>query len=158
MGYMVHVLFVCLGNICRSPMAEAVFRHMVNKVQLTDKIMIDSAGTGSWHIGDSPHQGTLTILNENNISAEGLFGRQLKKEDFERFDYIIGMDESNLSNIYTMLNQPKHPKIIRLLDLTELKKDVPDPYYTGNFEETYELITEGCQALLKKILQEQNLI
>ena len=68
------------------------------------------------------------------------------------------MDESNLSNIYTMLNQPKHPKIIRLLDLTELKKDVPDPYYTGNFEETYELITEGCQALLKKILQEQNLI
>lgn len=158
MGYMVHVLFVCLGNICRSPMAEAVFRHMVNKAQLTDKIMIDSAGTGSWHIGDSPHQGTLTILKENNISAEGLFGRQLKKEDFERFDYIIGMDESNLSNIYTMLNQAKHPKIIRLLDLTELKKDVPDPYYTGNFEETYELITEGCQALLKKILQEQNLI
>ncbi|NYV63660.1 low molecular weight phosphotyrosine protein phosphatase [Bacillus sp. Gen3] len=155
---MVHVLFVCLGNICRSPMAEAVFRHMVNKAQLTDKIMIDSAGTGSWHIGDSPHQGTLTILKENNISAEGLFGRQLKKDDFERFDYIIGMDESNLSNIYTKLNQPKHPKIIRLLDLTELKKDVPDPYYTGNFEETYELITEGCQALLKKILQEQNLI
>lgn len=154
---MINVLFVCLGNICRSPMAEALFRDLVKKENLSDKVTVDSAATSSWQIGSPPHKGTLAILKKYNISANGLVGRQITKEDFEKFDYIVGMDESNLRNIYEITGRPKHPKIIRLLDLTEHRKDVPDPYYTGDFEETYRLVSEGCQALLEKINDEQNL-
>ncbi|OLN24024.1 protein tyrosine phosphatase [Domibacillus antri] len=153
---MINVLFVCLGNICRSPMAEALFRNLVEKEGLSDQITVDSAATSSWHIGSPPHKGTLAILKQYDISSEGLLGRQLTKEDFEKFDYIVGMDESNITNIYDITGQPDHPKIIRLLDLTEHKKDVPDPYYTGDFQETYYLVTAGCQALLEKIRSENS--
>jgi protein-tyrosine phosphatase len=154
---MIQVLFVCLGNICRSPMAEGVFRDLLKKENLSNKISVDSAATSSWHIGSPPHKGTLAILKKYNISAEGLVGRQLTKEDFETFDYIIGMDESNVKNIFEITGKPQHPKIIRLLDLTKYNKDVPDPYYTGDFEETYQLVTDGCRALLKKIRMEHNI-
>jgi protein-tyrosine phosphatase len=155
---MIHVLFVCLGNICRSPMAEGVFRNVLKQENLLSKVSVDSAATSSWHIGSPPHKGTLAILKKYNISAEGLVGRQLTREDFEKFDYIIGMDESNINNIFEITGKPQHPKIIRLLDLTEHNKDVPDPYYTGDFEETYQLVTDGCQALLEKIRKEHSLI
>lgn len=154
---MIHVLFVCLGNICRSPMAEGVFRNILKQENLSSKISVDSAATSSWHIGSPPHKGTLAILKKYDISAEGLVGRQLTKEDFETFDYIIGMDESNVKNIFDITGKPQHPKIIRLLDLTHHNKDVPDPYYTGDFEETYQLVTDGCQALLEKIRKEHSL-
>ncbi len=151
---MIRVLFVYLGNICRSPMAEAVMRELVEKEHLGDKIEVDSAATSSWHIGEPPHQGTLDKLRENGISTTGMQGRQLQRADFEKFAYIIGMDESNIRNIRTMLGDPRSPKIFRFLDLTEHRKDVPDPYYTGDFQETYDLVQEGCQALLAKIKQE----
>jgi protein-tyrosine phosphatase len=155
---MIQVLFVCLGNICRSPMAEGVFRNLLKKENLSNKISVDSAATSSWHIGSPPHKGTLAILKKYNISADGLVGRQLTKDDFETFDYIIGMDESNVKNIFEITGKPQHPKIIRLLDLTQHNKDVPDPYYTGDFEETYQLVTDGCRALLEKIRNEHNII
>lgn len=154
---MIHVLFVCLGNICRSPMAEGVFRNVLKQENLSSKVSVDSAATSSWHIGSPPHKGTLAILKKYNISAEGLVGRQLTKADFEKFEYIIGMDESNVKNIFEITGNPQHPKIIRLLDLTEHNKDVPDPYYTGDFEETFQLVTDGCQALLEKIRKEHSL-
>jgi protein-tyrosine phosphatase len=138
-------------------MAEALFRDLLKKENLTNKVAVDSAATSSWHIGSPPHKGTLAILKKYNISPDGLVGRQLAKEDFEKFDYIIGMDESNTKNIYEITGKPNHPKIIRLLDLTEHNKDVPDPYYTGDFEETYTLISDGSRALLEKIRIEQNI-
>lgn len=151
---MIRVLFVCLGNICRSPMAEAVMRDIVKKANLSDKIEVDSAATSSWHIGEPPHRGTQKKLREYGISTKGMIGRQLQMADLECFDYIIGMDNSNIQNIHTMLGNPNSPKIFRFLDLTNHQMDVPDPYYTDNFQETYDLALEGCQALLEKIKHE----
>ena len=149
--YMIRVLFVCLGNICRSPMAEGVFRKMIHDEQLEDHIEVDSAGTSDWHIGKSPHEGTLSKLAEFEVSAEGMAGRQLTVKDAEDFDYIIGMDTENIQNIHKLFSDHNHQRVLRFLDLTGHKKDVPDPYFTGDFQETYELVVEGCQALLDLI-------
>ncbi|WP_146553382.1 MULTISPECIES: low molecular weight protein-tyrosine-phosphatase [Rummeliibacillus] len=148
------ILFVCLGNICRSPMAEAIFRSLVQELEIEDQFDIDSAGTGDWHIGDGPHQGTVQKLAEHNISTEGMYSRQLRLEDYDRFDYIVCMDNSNIENALPMLGQPESSKVFRLLDLLKDPKDVPDPYFTGDFEETYQLCVEGCKALLQKIRED----
>ncbi|WP_050614011.1 low molecular weight protein-tyrosine-phosphatase [Bacillus testis] len=156
---MVHVLFVCLGNICRSPMAEAMFRDLVKREGLDRKISIDSAGTGDWHVGHPPHLGTRQLLDQRGISYEGMQARQLSVDDFENFDYIIGMDASNINNIQSIEPKQSKARVIRLLDLAsdQLVKDVPDPYYTGNFDEVAELVASGCQALLELIKMEHSL-
>ncbi|HWI47209.1 MAG TPA: low molecular weight protein-tyrosine-phosphatase [Rummeliibacillus sp.] len=145
------VLFVCLGNICRSPMAEAIFRNLVESQGKSEQFDIDSAGTGDWHIGDGPHQGTVQKLAEHHISTDGVFSRQIKQEDYDRFDYIVCMDNSNIQNALPMLGIKESSKVFRLLDLIQDPRDVPDPYFTGDFEETYQLCLEDCKALLQKI-------
>ncbi len=151
--HMVKVLFVCLGNICRSPMAEAMFRHEVKREGLEKKIQVDSAGTGDWHVGQPPHHGTLQILEKYSISAEGLRARQIHKKDLDEFDYIIAMDSDNKRNIELLKTVYPKAKIEVLLDFVPdiQVKNVPDPYYTGNFEEVFDLVKQGCENLLEHI-------
>lgn len=152
---MIRVLFICLGNICRSPMAEAVMRDMVEQRGLSNRIKVDSAGTSNWHEGEPPHKGTRAKLQEMGISTSGMKSRPLRTSDLQ-YDYLVCMDASNVENTRDMLRAPDDANIIRFLDLTDHNKDVPDPWYTGDFQETYELCVDGCEALLERILQTQN--
>lgn len=165
---MIKVLFVCMGNICRSPMAEAVFRDQVNKAGLRDAFVIDSAGTSGWHEGEPAHRGTLAILKRNQIAYNGR-ARQFTPADVESFDYILVMDRENLSSVMRLVNQAsqavkasmftrdaKRPEIALFLSyanragLTTVL-EVPDPYYEDNFDEVYDLIRKGCAAFLDHV-------
>ncbi len=137
------VLFVCLGNICRSPMAEAMFRHITD-----ESFIIDSAGTSAWNTGQEPHKGTQEVLKKHNISYENMYARQITQNDFETFDLIIAMDKNNVKDLKRIC-PPKHQDKIKLfLDISEKYRgqDVPDPWYTGDFDTTDKLISEACLA------------
>jgi len=154
---MIRVLFVCLGNICRSPMAEAVFANMVRAAGLEDRIETDSAGTGNWHVGQPAHHGTRDILRRNNIEYSGR-GRQITKHDLDEFDYVITMDDSNLENVHLLHTSPRS-HVAPLLDYAQHTgvREVPDPYYHGGFEGVYDLIREGCSGLLAEIRREHGI-
>ncbi|MCC9022459.1 low molecular weight protein-tyrosine-phosphatase [Bacillus nakamurai] len=156
---MIHVLFVCLGNICRSPMAEALFSDMVKKNGLEGEIKTDSAGIGAWHTGNPPHEGTQDILKQKGISTSGITARQVRESDLTDFDYVIAMDAENIGHLRSMAGYKKEAKIGRLLDYVKDADlaDVPDPYYTGNFSEVYALIESGCRHLLESIKKDHHL-
>ena len=145
---MTKVLFVCLGNICRSPMAEFLFKDMVNKKGLKDEFIIESAGTSNEEEGNPVHYGTKNKLAEVGIKVEGKYARQLIKEDYEKFDYIIAMEQRNIRDIYRIVGEDKENKIYRLLDFSKRPRDIADPWYTHNFEITYNDIMEGSEAFL----------
>ena len=153
---MIKVLFVCHGNICRSPMAEFILKDMVEKRGVADRFLIASCATSTeeiWNgIGNPVYPPARKELARHGISCEGKRAVQLTKSDYENYDYLICMDENNLRNMLRMLGGDPKGKISKLMDHTNRPGDVADPWYTGNFEVTYTDIVEGCEALLNELL------
>ena len=173
---MINILFVCAGNICRSPMAEAIFRQLVSEASLSDKIRVDSAGTGSWHVGELAHSGTLAVLQQHEIVYDGR-SRPLEMADFTAFNYILAMDHKNLAHIMRLINRGEwsaqqkrarfygsasQPEVALFLSYanragTVAEIEVPDPYYDDNFEAAYDLVLRGCVALLEAVRSKHQL-
>lgn len=150
---MTKILFICHGNICRSPMAEFVMRDMVNKAGLSDKFEISSAATSTEEIGNSVYPPVKRLLADNGISCYGKTARQLTKKDYDNYDLLIGMDGANYRNISRICGGDKQNKIHLLMDFTGSPHDVADPWYTRNFDATWNDINKGCKALLDKLTQ-----
>ena len=139
------ILFVCHGNICRSPMAEYVMKYLVEQAQLTDQYMIASAATSTEEIGNPVYPPARRKLAEHGISCNGHAARQMTRADYQRYDLLIGMDSANIRNMTRIAGGDPEGKIRPLL----YDKDVADPWYTGNFEATWQDVLRGCQALLE---------
>jgi protein-tyrosine phosphatase len=146
---------VCLGNICRSPLAEGIMRHLVNERGLNESFTVDSCGTGSWHVGQEPHPGSQKVAALHGISLAGQRSRQLTRQDIVDFDWLIAMDTSNRNGIRHLDDGGlKSDRTVLLLDYAgdNAPRDVPDPYYVGGFEGVYQLVYKGCEGLLDHIL------
>lgn len=143
------ILFVCMGNICRSPMAEAIFRDAF-KQQQEENFQVDSAATSQWEVGNPPHHGTEKILAAHHISTKGMRARQVSVADFYEADYIIGMDQENVRELKAIAPAEAKEKIYLYLDRVPgyEGESIPDPWYTGDFNETYELIQKGLNDWL----------
>jgi len=151
----ISVLFVCLGNICRSPLAEGVFRHLVHERGLEDRVKVDSAGTGAWHVGEGPDRRSVAVAREHGIALEGQRARQVKVVDFQAFDLVIAMDRENLRNLEDLREDDTADlHLLREFD-PEADEDleVPDPYYGGpdGFNHVYRLVRRSCEALLEEV-------
>lgn len=147
----IRILFVCHGNICRSPMAESVMAHMLRENGMDGFVQVASAATSTEEIGNPVHYGTVDVLKRHGIPLIPHRAVQMKRGDYEKFDYIIGMDEWNGRNILRILGSDPEGKVFSLLDFSENPRGIADPWYTGDFDTTYNDIIEGCEALLKKI-------
>ena len=150
---MIKILFVCHGNICRSPMGEFVLKDMVRKQGRAAEFEIASAATSTEEIGNSVHPGTRAILAKLGISCTGKTARQMTRVDYEYYDYLIGMDSANIRNMKRISGGDSAGKIYKMLDFTARGGDVADPWYTGNFEQAYSDIFRGCRALLYALLK-----
>lgn len=151
---MIRILFICHGNICRSTMAQFVFQDMVNKEGLADRFIIDSKATSTEELGNGPHYGTVRKLKEVGVPVLPHQASQMRRSDYKEYDYIIGMDGWNYRNMMRILGGDPDGKVSLLLDHTEHPGDIADPWYSGNFDATYEDVSEGCEALLRKLLAE----
>ena len=148
---MCRILFVCHGNICRSPMAEFVMKNLVKKAGMADQYEIASAATSTEEIGNPVYPPARRKLAEHGIGCAGKTARQLRRDDYYAYDYLIGMDHANLRNMHRICGGDPEGKISLLMEHTIRPGDVADPWYTGDFEETWRDVLEGCSALLKEI-------
>ena len=151
---MIKILFVCHGNICRSPMAEFIMKYLVDKRGLTTDFYIASAATSTEEIGSRVHRGTAAILDRLGIDYSEKRARQLTKKDYQDYDMLIGMDDWNMRNMNRMVGGDPDGKLHLLMDFTDRPGEVADPWYTRNFEVTYRDVMDGCEGLLK-YLEEQ---
>lgn len=150
---MIKILFVCHGNICRSPMAEFVMKDMVKKAGFDREFHIESAATSTEELGNPVYPPARRKLAEHNIDCSGKTARQLKKRDYTTYDLLIGMDQANLRNMHRMCGGDPEGKIHLLLDFTSRPGNVADPWYTGDFEATWQDVELGCQNLLHQLTQ-----
>lgn len=150
---MIKVLFICHGNICRSPMAEYLFIDYVNKLGMQNEFIIESRATSTEEIGNGVHYGTKRILNSLGIDCTKKKAIQLTKFDYSNYDYLIGMDDWNIHNILRIVGKDIDNKVFKLLDFTDLKRDIKDPWYTHNFNETYEDIKIGLEGFYNYLLK-----
>ncbi|MEZ4719069.1 MAG: low molecular weight protein-tyrosine-phosphatase [Caldilineaceae bacterium] len=159
----ISILFVCMGNVCRSPMAEALMRQMVAQAGLDDQIVVDSAGTGDWHVGEPPHRGTRRVLADHGVRTDGMAARMIGPGDLHHFDYLIVMDGANLREVQRLAKHyGRRGVIARLLDYADPAivggvRDVPDPYYDGRFGYVYDLVAAGCAGLLAALQRDHAL-
>ena len=145
---MIRVAFCCHGNICRSTLAESVFTYKVRELGLGDQFVIDSFATSTEEIGNPPHRGTVNKLREVGIPLVPHRAKQITIRDYDSFDYIIGMDSWNMRNLNRMLKGDPEGKIYKFLTFAGSERDIADPWYTGNFDVTYDDIIEGCEGFL----------
>ena len=159
---MVKVLFVCLGNICRSPLAEGIFKQLVKEEGLEHRIAVDSAGTSGWHIDEPPDPRTIEVAQKNGVEIDH-YGKKAMARDFERFDYIIAMDSSNYEDLEMLRGHSPNGRaqLFLMRDFDDIGKgeDVPDPYYGGpdGFDHVFELLERSSRNLLEKIKKDHNL-
>ena len=153
---MIKIMFVCHGNICRSPMAEFIFKKLINEKGISDRFLVSSCATSTeeiWNgIGNLVYPPAKRELMKHNISCEGKRAVQLKKSDYEKYDYLIAMDTNNVRNIKRIIGSDKEEKVYKLMSFTSRGGDVADPWYSGDFETCYNDIYEGCSCLLEKLI------
>lgn len=148
---MIKVLFVCHGNICRSTMAQCMFQDMVNKKGLSDRFYIDSAATSREEIGNSPHYGTVQKLREVGIPVVPHRARQMTHADYDNYDYLIGMDSYNVSNMIRIAGGDPDNKIYQMLEFAGINRSIADPWYTDNFDDTYNDLVIGLNGFWNKL-------
>lgn len=154
---MIKVLFICYGNICRSSAAEYIFKNMVNKAGRGADFHIESKGTSAEELGNGMYPPMARELSKHGIDYSGHRARRLRREDYDNFDYIIGMDDENMYNMNRMWSDRSREKVYRLLDFADMHMDVSDPWYTRDFATAYEDIRTGCEALLDYLLSERQI-
>ena len=153
----IKILFVCHGNICRSTMAESVMTHLVKQKHMENMFYINSAATSREEIGNGPHYGTVEKLREVGIPLIPHRAVQMTKQDYDEYDYLIGMDTANICNMNRIAGGDPDGKIYKLMTFAGSSRDVADPWYTGDFDATYRDVSEGCYALLEYIIKNSNL-
>ena len=146
---MIKVLMVCHGNICRSPMAEFLLKDLINKMGISHKFKVDSAGTSTEELGNPVHPGTVKKLQSENIPMTQRRAVQLKKKDYQQYDWLLCMDEMNIKNTLKIIDSDPEQKVKKLLDFSDQPRDIADPWFTGNFDQTYGDILEGCEGFLR---------
>ena len=154
---MIKILFICHGNICRSTLCESYFTHLVDSLGLSDLFIINSAATSREEIGNPPHRGTVCKLREKGIALVPHRAVQMTAADYEKYDYLIGMDSANIRNMQRIAGGDPQGKIRKLLSFAGTERDVDDPWYTGDFEATYQDAVTGCTAFLEFLKEQENI-